>query len=121
MTRAQVKNTMTMMKKQCLPKTGATEDKVARIEEGVFIEEHSVMCYIACVYKAIQVVNNDRLDMGLVSKQIDLLYPQNMKEPAKKAAGQCVSIQDKYSDMCEAIFYATKCYYEADPSSFIFP
>lgn len=28
MTRAQVKNTMSMMKKQCIPKTGATEGSI---------------------------------------------------------------------------------------------
>ncbi|CAH0400014.1 unnamed protein product [Chilo suppressalis] len=55
MTRAQLKKTMTVAKKQCVPKIGVSEDKINKIEEGVFIEDPKVMCFIACVYKSLQV------------------------------------------------------------------
>ncbi|XP_028025495.1 B1 protein-like isoform X1 [Bombyx mandarina] len=121
MTRAQVKKTMTIMKNQCMPKNGVTEDEVGKIEEGIFLENHNVMCYIACVYKTIQVVKNDRLDKDLISKQIDILYPQEIRESTKKAVGECISLQEKYDDWCEGIFRSTKCLYEKDPANFIFP
>nr|AXF48754.1 odorant-binding protein ABP4 [Lobesia botrana] len=59
MSREQLKKTLTMTKKQCMPKAGVTEDKVGKIEQGVFIEEKNVMCYVACIYKTIQVVKNE--------------------------------------------------------------
>lgn len=31
--------------------------EVGEIEAGVFLEDHNVMCYIACIYKNIQVVS----------------------------------------------------------------
>ncbi|XP_072931620.1 general odorant-binding protein 72-like [Epargyreus clarus] len=121
MTRAQLKKTMSIMKNQCMPKTGVTNDKVGQIEQGVFIEDHNVMCYVSCVYKAIQVVKNDKLDKDLVFKQVDALYPADIKAPVKAAISKCISIQEKYSDPCEGIFYATKCLFETDPANFIFP
>ncbi|XP_073946123.1 general odorant-binding protein 72-like [Choristoneura fumiferana] len=121
MTRAQLKKTLTVMKKQCIPKVGVAEDKVSRIEQGVFPEERNVMCYVACIYKSIQVVKNNKLNKEMVSKQIDIMYPQEMKDAVKKSVAKCVDIQDNYTDECERVFYATKCLYEDDPPNFIFP
>uniref|UniRef100_A0A0K8TW06 Antennal Binding Protein X n=1 Tax=Epiphyas postvittana TaxID=65032 RepID=A0A0K8TW06_EPIPO len=121
MSRAQLKKTMTVMKKQCMPKVGVAEDKVAKIEQGVFPEERNVMCYVACIYKTIQVVKNNKLNKELISKQIDIMYPPEMKAAVKKSVAKCVDIQDNYEDECERVFYATKCLYEDDPPNFIFP
>ncbi|XP_013136231.1 PREDICTED: general odorant-binding protein 19a-like [Papilio polytes] len=121
MTRQQLKNSGKIMKKSCMPKNDVTEEKVGKIEQGVFIAEHNVMCYIACVYKLIQVVKNERLNKASITKQIDILYPQDLKESVKRNVASCVEIQYKYEDPCEGIFYSTKCLYEADPPNFIFP
>ncbi|CAF4842518.1 unnamed protein product [Pieris macdunnoughi] len=121
MSRVQLKKTFTIMKNQCMPKHGVNNDKVGQIEQGVFIEDHNVMCYIACVYKAALVVKNNRLDRDLVVKQIDALYPQDLRGAAKKGVDKCFDIQYKYDDVCEGIFYSTKCLYESDPASFVFP
>ncbi|KAI8432156.1 hypothetical protein MSG28_004625 [Choristoneura fumiferana] len=107
MTRAQLKKTLTVMKKQCIPKVGVAEDKVSRIEQGVFPEERNV--------------KNNKLNKEMVSKQIDIMYPQEMKDAVKKSVAKCVDIQDNYTDECERVFYATKCLYEDDPPNFIFP
>nr|XP_032518162.1 general odorant-binding protein 72-like isoform X1 [Danaus plexippus plexippus] len=121
MTRAQLKKTMTIMKNQCMPKHNVNNDKVGQIEQGVFIEDHDVMCYIACIYKTIQVVKNNRLDKDLISKQIDALYPPELKESTKEAVSKCIKEQAKYEDPCAGIFYACKCLYEDNPANFIFP
>nr|ASA40075.1 odorant-binding protein 37 [Helicoverpa assulta] len=121
MSRAQVKKTMSLVKNQCMPKNSVTEDQVGKIEEGVFLEDRNVMCYVACIYKNLQVVKNDKLDMGLITKQIDALYPPELKEPVKKAVSLCIHSQDNYNDLCEKVFHASKCLYEKDPASFIFP
>ncbi|KAL0828873.1 hypothetical protein ABMA28_003779 [Loxostege sticticalis] len=121
MTRAQLKKTLSIMKKQCMPKAGVTEDKVKNIEQGEFIEDRKVMCYIACVYKTIQVVKNEKIDRDLVFKQVDILYPADMKAAVKNAVEQCYGVQAKYNDLCEAAYYAAKCLYETDPPNFVFP
>nr|ALZ45423.1 odorant binding protein 10 [Athetis dissimilis] len=121
MTREQVKKTMTIIKKQCLPKHPVTDDQVGRIEQGVFIEDRNVMCYITCIYKSLQVVKGDKLDMGLITKQIDALYPPDLKDPVKHAVSLCIHSQDNYNDLCEKVFHAVKCLYEKDPPNFIFP
>ncbi|CAH1636935.1 unnamed protein product [Spodoptera littoralis] len=174
MTRQQLKNSGKLMKKSCMPKNDVTEDEVGDIEKGKFIETRNVMCYIACVYTMSQVVKNnklsyeavvkqvdvmfpaemrdavkaaathcketkqvgrieqgvfiedrnvknDKLDMALITKQIDILYPPELKEPVKKSVAACFHSQDNYSDFCEGVFYASKCLYEKDPASFIFP
>ncbi|CAK1543057.1 unnamed protein product [Leptosia nina] len=116
-----IKKTMTVMKNQCMPKNGVNNDKVGKIEQGVFLEDHNVMCYIACVYKAAMVVKNNRLDKDLIIKQIDVLYPTDLRVPAKKGVEKCFDLQYKYDDGCEGIFYSTKCLYESYPASFVFP
>ncbi|XP_075977200.1 general odorant-binding protein 72-like isoform X2 [Anticarsia gemmatalis] len=121
MTRAQVKKTMTIMKNQCMPKNSVTEEQVGSIEQGVFPEDKNVKCYVACVYKNLQVIKNDRLDRAAISKQVDMLYPQELREPTKKAVESCIHVQDKYNDMCEGVFAAAKCLYETNPPCFIFP
>ncbi|XP_026730664.1 uncharacterized protein LOC113495867 [Trichoplusia ni] len=118
MTRQQLKKTMGVVKNQCMPKHSVTEEQVGRIEQGVFVENHNVMCYISCVYKNFQVMKNDRLDLNSILKQIDILYPPDIREPVKKAVFACKDIQEKYEDKCEGVFYAVKCLYEKDPPNF---
>ncbi|CAH2258898.1 jg12577 [Pararge aegeria aegeria] len=121
MSKEQLKKTMTIMKNQCMPKNGVTNDEVGEIDQGVFLEEHNVMCYIACIYKNIQVLRNNRLDKDLITRQIDILYPAEIKEAVKKSVRKCIPVQNLYEDTCEGIFYAARCLYADDPSNFIFP
>ncbi|XP_034832651.1 general odorant-binding protein 72-like [Maniola hyperantus] len=121
MSREQLKKTLTIMKNQCMLKNGVTNNEVGEIEKGVFLEDRTVMCYIACIYKTIQVVRNDRLDKDLILRQIDILYPKDIKEAVKKSVIKCVPVQNLYEDPCEGIFYAARCLYADDPSNFIFP
>nr|AOG12875.1 odorant binding protein [Eogystia hippophaecolus] len=95
-------------------------DQVGHIDQGIFVENHNVMCYIACIYKLTQAVKNNKLNLDLLIKQIDILYPTDLKEEVKKSVYACIHVQDNYDDMCEAIFYTTKCFYEFDPKYFIF-
>ncbi|XP_013191474.2 uncharacterized protein LOC106135659 [Amyelois transitella] len=119
MTRAQLKKTLTIVKKQCVPKIGVSEDKIDKIEQGVFIEDRKVMCYVTCVYKNMQVVRNDKLNQDLINKQVEALYPADMKSAVKKGVDHCMPVQEKYNDVCERVFYGTKCLYEYDPPNFV--
>ncbi|XP_026333714.1 general odorant-binding protein 72-like [Hyposmocoma kahamanoa] len=121
LSKEQLKKTLGLMKKSCLSKSGATEDKVASIEQGAFLEEKNVMCYVMCIYKSVQVVKDDKLNLEMVIKQVDSLYPPEMRSSVKNAVNKCLNVQDKYNDVCSRVFYAAKCLYEQDPPNFVFP
>ncbi|KAJ2951804.1 hypothetical protein O0L34_g13968 [Tuta absoluta] len=120
MSRQQLKNSAKMLKKQCLGKTGVAEDKISNIEKGQFVEEKEVMCYIACIYQLTNIVKNNKISFEASIKQIDIMYPPDVKEPAKKSAENCKDVSKKYKDLCEASYWTAKCMYEDDPANFIF-
>ncbi|KAM3962052.1 general odorant-binding protein 72-like [Aphomia sociella] len=121
MTRQQLKNSGKLMKKTCMPKNDVTEEEIGQIEQGKFLEEKKVMCYIACVYSMTQVVKNNKLNYEAVLKQVDMMFPQELKEPVRASVVHCKDISKKYKDICEASYWTAKCMYDYDPNSFVFP
>nr|QOV03017.1 odorant binding protein 1 [Apocheima cinerarius] len=120
MTREQLKKTGKMLRKQCLGKTGVEEDKISQIEKGKFVEEKDVMCYIACVYQMTQIVKNNKLSYEAALKQVDLMYPPDMKAAVKASVEKCKDVSKKYKDVCEASYWTAKCLYDDNPKDFIF-
>ncbi|KAG7302160.1 hypothetical protein JYU34_013631 [Plutella xylostella] len=120
MTRAQLKNSAKMMKKSCLGKVDVPEENIVDIEKGKFIEEKNVMCYIACIYQMSQIVKNNKLSYEASIKQVDLMYPPDIKDAVKKSIEQCKDVSKKYKDLCEASYWTAKCIYDHDPKIFIF-
>nr|QLI62016.1 odorant-binding protein 13 [Streltzoviella insularis] len=120
-TRQQFKNSGKLLKKSCMPKNDVTEEQVGEIEQGKFIEDRNVMCYIACIYTMSQIVKNNKINYEAVMKQVDMLFPPELKEPAKAAAANCKDVSKKHKDLCEAAYWTAKCMYDFDPKSFIFP
>nr|BAV56789.1 odorant binding protein 2 [Ostrinia furnacalis] len=120
MTRQQLKNSGKMLRKNCLTKTGVAEDLISGIEKGKFIEDRNVMCYIACIYQMTQVVKNNKLNYEASIKQVDMMYPNDLKESVKKSIEKCKTVSDKYKDLCEASYWTAKCIYEDNPKDFIF-
>ncbi|CAK1582859.1 unnamed protein product [Parnassius mnemosyne] len=121
MTKQQMKNSGKLLKKTCMPKTGVTEDQVGAIDQGKFIEDKNVMCYIACIYTTGQAVKNNKIIHDAMIKQVDIMFPAEMREPAKLAIEKCKGVAKTYKDICEASFWTAKCIYEADPDNFFFP
>nr|QEE82706.1 odorant binding protein 7 [Conogethes pinicolalis] len=120
MTRQQMKNSGKILKKTCMPKNDVTEDEVGNIDKGKFIETKNVMCYIACVYSMGQVIKNNKIVHDAMFKQIDMVFPPEMKEPVKAAVEKCKPVAKKYKDICEAAYWTAKCIYDADPENFVF-
>ncbi|KPJ06553.1 General odorant-binding protein 19a [Papilio machaon] len=121
MTRQQLKNSGKIMKKSCMPKNDVTEEQVGEIENGKFIEDRNVMCYIACVYSMSQVVKNNKLNYEALIKQVDVMFPAEMRDAVKAAAANCKDVGKKYKDICEASYWTAKCMYDFDPKNFVFP
>nr|UDM59890.1 putative odorant binding protein 1 [Corcyra cephalonica] len=108
MTRQQLKNSGKLMKKSCMPKNDVTEEEVGQIEQGKFIEERKVMCYIACVYSMSQAVKNNKLNSEAVLKQVDMMFPPELKEPVRASVVHCKDVSKKYKDLCEASYWTAK-------------
>ncbi|CAG9788064.1 unnamed protein product [Diatraea saccharalis] len=82
-----------MLKKACMGKNQVTEDQVGGIEKGKFIEDRNVMCYIACIYQMSQVVKNNKLNYEASMKQVDIMYPPELKDSVKKSILNCKHIE----------------------------
>uniref|UniRef100_A0A3G2YUY2 OBP11 n=1 Tax=Corythucha ciliata TaxID=369451 RepID=A0A3G2YUY2_CORCT len=121
MTMKQIRNTGKMMRNSCQPKTDVKDEKINSIEKGVFIEEKEVMCYMACIMKMANTIKNGKLNYEAAMKQMDIMLPNEIKEPAKAALTSCRKVPDGYSDICEAAFHTTKCIYNENPDIFFFP
>nr|AYP30818.1 OBP19 [Corythucha ciliata] len=121
MTKQQIKDSGKLLKKSCMPKNDVTEDQVGDISQGKFIEERNVMCYVSCVYTMGQVIKNNKIVYDAFLKQIDLMYPADLKDAAKSAVEKCREVGKKYKDICEAAYWTAKCLYDVDANSFMFP
>ena len=121
MSKQQLKNSGKMFKKQCMGKNKVTEDEIGEIDKGRFVEQQNVMCYIACIYQMSQVVKNNKLNYEASLKQIDIMYPPELKDTAKGALEACKDIAKKNKDLCEASYKTAKCMYEYSPKDFLFP
>ncbi|XP_013136236.1 PREDICTED: general odorant-binding protein 72-like [Papilio polytes] len=121
MTMKQIKSTGKMMRKSCQPKNNVEDEKIDPLNDGVFIEEKDVMCYVACIMKMANTMKNGKLNYEAAIKQADMLLPDEIKEPTKAAITACRKVADSYKDVCEASFYVTKCIYKENPDIFFFP
>nr|QIJ45748.1 odorant binding protein [Glyphodes pyloalis] len=121
MTMKQIKNTGKMMRKSCQPKNNAADEKIDPLSEGVFIDEKEVKCYMACIMKMANTMKNGKPNYEAAIKQVDLLLPEDIKQPAKEALAACKKVPDDYKDPCDAAFHVTKCIYNHNPSIFFFP
>ncbi|XP_059061748.1 general odorant-binding protein 72-like [Achroia grisella] len=120
LSRQQFKNSGKTLRKSCMGKTQVAEDLIKDIEQGTFIEDKNVMCYMGCIYKLSQIVKNNKLNYEAMIKQIDLMYPPELKETMKKSVENCKDVPKKYEDVCAQSFWFTKCVYEDDPKNFIY-
>nr|ALZ45424.1 odorant binding protein 12 [Athetis dissimilis] len=121
MTREQIKNSGKLIKKTCSAKNGLTEDQVKDVDKGKFIEEKNFMCYIACVYKMGQTIKGNTINHDMMLRQVDMMFPTEMKVPVKAAIEHCRGVAKNYKDVCEASYWTAKCTYEFDPANFMFP
>ncbi|KAJ8719566.1 hypothetical protein PYW08_011741 [Mythimna loreyi] len=121
MTREQIKSSGKMIKKTCTVKNNLSDDDVKDVDKGKFIEDKNFMCYIACVYKMGQTIKGNTINHDMMLKQVDMMFPTEMKAPVKAAIEHCRPVAKKYKDICEASYWTAKCTYEFDPSNFMFP
>ncbi|KAK0163584.1 hypothetical protein PV327_007252 [Microctonus hyperodae] len=116
MTMAQVQNAMKPVYKNCVAKSGVSKEMVAKTHEGEFPPDPKLQCYYACIFRMMKILDsNDKLDINVALKQIDLMLPEPRVIPTKEVSQSCY---DKITstDPCESSWQWTKCCYETNPS-----
>lgn len=90
-------------------------DQIKNIQKGDFPEDRNVKCYIACILQMARMVRifpfktselssywlvkmfqmkNGKLNYDAAVKQIDLMFPEEMKTPVKKALSDCRKVRE---------------------------
>ncbi|KAI8432155.1 hypothetical protein MSG28_004624 [Choristoneura fumiferana] len=102
MNRQQLKNSGKLLKKTCMPKHDVTEEQVGKIDQGNFLEEKNVMCYVACIYSVGGAVKNNKIVHEAMIKQVDMMFPAEMKDPVKAAMEKCKGV-DNLRNRCTCL------------------
>ncbi|XP_053677353.1 general odorant-binding protein lush-like [Anopheles nili] len=122
MTRAQMINSMDMMRSGCAPKFKVTTEMLDNLRKGIFEEDRELKCYTACIAKMIGTLNKKgEINVPKMLTQMDVMMPPDIKEKAKEAIQACRDVQAQYKDTCDKTFYSTKCLAEYDGEVFMFP
>lgn len=120
LTRQQFKKAAKLMKRSCMPKAGVTEEEIGEIEQGKFLEQRNVMCYMACIYSMGSVIKNNMIQYDLMIKQVDTIFPNEVREDIKAAVTICRDYMTTIKDLCEASYKVVKCIYDSKPASFVY-
>ncbi|KAF7389873.1 hypothetical protein HZH68_011730 [Vespula germanica] len=130
MTIEQMRKTATGIRNTCITKTGvkaAVDDSyllnvelVEGMKTGQYPEDHDLQCYAQCVMKTIRTFKNQKVDVDMVIKQIEMMMPIEWQEDMKAAARKCGALESS-DDICVTAFNYVKCNYHENPDNFFFP
>ncbi|XP_048483461.1 uncharacterized protein LOC125489912 [Plutella xylostella] len=125
MTRPELKKILSEAKRQCMASNGVTEvffaEEVGSIEQGEFLEERNVMCYIKCIYVSGGVIKKDIILHDAMIKHVEKLWPQETKASIIDAINHCRYVDEKYADACEDAYWMARCIQAYTPEHFLFP
>lgn len=139
MTVKQMQTTMDTMRSICGPKNKVTDDQIdgefnnllkktssdlietTGLKKGAFTEDRDLKCYTLCVAQMAGTMKKSEISEQKTINQIDNVFPTEWKENSRKVFENCKHIQFNYKDLCDKVFYSTKCMYEFNPEEFRFP
>ncbi|CAO1416158.1 unnamed protein product [Diamesa tonsa] len=121
MTVKQMQTTMETMRSICGPKSKVTDDQIDGLKKGAFTEDRDLKCYTLCVAQMAGTMKKSEISEQKTINQIDNVFPTEWKEDSRKVFENCKHIQFNYKDLCDKVFYSTKCMYEFSPETFRFP
>ncbi|KAL2745765.1 odorant binding protein 1 [Vespula maculifrons] len=120
MTIEQMRKTATGIRNTCITKTGVKAELVEGMKTGQYPEDHDLQCYAQCVMKTIRTFKNQKVDVDMVTKQIEMMMPIEWQEDMKAAARKCGALEPS-DDICVTAFNYVKCNYHENPDNFFFP
>lgn len=81
-------------------------------------------CYTMCIAQMAGLLDRkNQFSVPKIQTQIDTVMPIEMKETAIRVLDACKGTftNPKIKDSCEKVFISTKCMYDFDPASFMYP
>jgi PBP/GOBP family len=63
----------------------------AGLHKGEYPDNRDLKCYVNCVLEMLQTMKKGKLNYDSAMKQIDVMLPDDMKEPTKKSLETCKS------------------------------
>ncbi|XP_014604972.1 PREDICTED: general odorant-binding protein 72-like isoform X1 [Polistes canadensis] len=120
MTLEQMQKTAIGIRNSCITKTGVKTELVDGLKTGQFPEDHDLQCYTQCVMKTIRTFKNQKVDVDMVIKQVEMMMPVDMQDAMKASAKKCGALEPA-DDICVTAFNYVKCNYNENPDIFFFP
>uniref|UniRef100_A0A1L8DPK2 Proteinral odorant-binding protein 72 n=2 Tax=Nyssomyia neivai TaxID=330878 RepID=A0A1L8DPK2_9DIPT len=91
------------------------------VNKGEFPDNRDLKCYANCMLEMTQTVSRGRINYQVTIRQIDLFFPEEMKESAKKTVNECRGSMKGIKDYCEASYNYIQCMYKVNKKDFFFP
>ncbi|XP_043504616.1 general odorant-binding protein 72-like [Polistes fuscatus] len=114
MTLEQMQKTAVGIRNSCITKTGVKTELVDGLKTGQFPEDHELQCYTQCVMKTIRTFKNQKVDVDMVIKQVEMMMPVDMQDAMKASAKKCGALEPA-DDICVTAFNYVKCNYNENP------
>ncbi|XP_047361835.1 uncharacterized protein LOC124953878 [Vespa velutina] len=113
MTIEQMQKTATGIRNTCITKTGVKAELVDGMKTGQYPEDHDLQCYTQCVMKTIRTFKNQKVDVDMVIKQVEMMMPIEWQDQMKAAARKCGALEPS-DDICVTAFNYVKTSYSLE-------
>uniref|UniRef100_A0A336MZH4 CSON003532 protein n=1 Tax=Culicoides sonorensis TaxID=179676 RepID=A0A336MZH4_CULSO len=120
MTMEELKKAGETMRMACRGKQPITDEQMKMIQDGKFPDDRTAKCFLLCIMELTRLIKKGKADIKGALKQVDLLMPDDLKEPFKQGIIACEHSADNVKDMCEKAYVGAKCFKENNPK-FFFP
>nr|AYN07349.1 odorant-binding protein 8 [Yemma signatus] len=120
MTEAQMRGAMKQVRKMCLPKSGASKEALAKMNDGDFDDDdRKLKCYLGCVMGMMQAVKGNKINLQMVRSQITKMLQPDFGQKILTTFEACQDVEG--ADSCEVAYQFAKCIYMKDKDAFIVP
>ncbi|XP_055678340.1 general odorant-binding protein 72-like [Lutzomyia longipalpis] len=115
------KQLATYFSEPCRRKYRVSNEIIESVNKGNFPEDRELKCYANCMLEATGTVSRGRINYRMTIQQIDLFFPEEMKDPAKKTVDACRGSVKGFKDYCDASYSYVQCMYKNNRKYFYFP
>lgn len=109
-----------MIRQACQNKLKISDELINTLTGEVFPEDQDLKCYSVCMLEMYNMMKKGKVLYDGALKQMDIMLPEEVKEPSKNALNICRDAPVGIKDNCEAGYAMTKCLYKNNPT-FFFP
>ncbi|XP_017771033.1 PREDICTED: general odorant-binding protein 72-like [Nicrophorus vespilloides] len=121
MSEAQLKSTGKLARKNCQPKSKATDAQLNDLQVGKWDDAPETKCYAYCLMNMYKIVDKTtgKFNEETAYNLLDML-PTARVAPIKESISRCKG-QDGGDDKCNSAYQVLKCIYFDNPSNYFAP